>query len=265
MKTLYEPSNAIEAHMLQDLLQQEGISARIQGAYLQGAVGELPASGLVHLIVEDDDYARARAVIQRWEATEVSDPTPPTPKSASKGFVAALLGLMIGTAGTYAFFRAPVSVDGIDHNNDGVLDERWSYAASGRFLGSKIDRNFDGKTDYVTHTDLRGRIVSTESDDNFDGVFETRNLVYTSRDEVAEIDTDGDAYPDLKINYKHGVQESVEYINPYSGWPVRIEYYRLGIRTTAEVDTNNDGKLDTRYMYSRTAEITGQEAIEPPK
>jgi CheY-like chemotaxis protein len=58
MKTLYEPSNAIEAHMLQDLLQQEGISTRIQGAYLQGAVGELPASGLVHLVVEDDDTIR---------------------------------------------------------------------------------------------------------------------------------------------------------------------------------------------------------------
>ncbi len=77
MKTLYEPSNALEAHMLHDLLQQEGIPSRVDGAYLQGAVGELPASGLVRLVVEDNDYEQARAVILRWEATEVPNPTPP--------------------------------------------------------------------------------------------------------------------------------------------------------------------------------------------
>jgi hypothetical protein len=265
MKTLYEPSNALEAHMLHDLLQQEGIATRINGAYLQGGVGELPASGLVHLVVAEEDYERARAVIQRWEATEVPDPTPPLARQPSHGFVAVLLGALIGVAVTYAFFRVPVSVDGIDHNNDSVLDERWSYSAGGVFLGSKIDRNFDGKPDYVTHADRRGRIVSTESDDNFDGVFETRNRVHTSSDEVAEVDTDGDGYPDVRFNYRYGVQESVEYLNPHSGWPVRVEHYRLGIRTAAEVDTNNDGKLDTRYSYSRTAEITRQEAIDPPR
>jgi hypothetical protein len=34
MKTLYEPSNALEAHMLHDRLQQEGIPSRVDGAYL---------------------------------------------------------------------------------------------------------------------------------------------------------------------------------------------------------------------------------------
>jgi tRNA nucleotidyltransferase/poly(A) polymerase len=45
MKTIYQAVNAIEAHMLRDLLAQEGLSPVIQGEHLQGAVGELPAAG----------------------------------------------------------------------------------------------------------------------------------------------------------------------------------------------------------------------------
>lgn len=53
-RTVYEAANAIEAQMLQDLLKQDGIATRIDGAFLQGAVGELQAGGLVRLVVEND-------------------------------------------------------------------------------------------------------------------------------------------------------------------------------------------------------------------
>ena len=68
MRTAYEASDAIEAHILQGFLAQEGIATRVTGAYLQGAIGELPAQGLVRLLVDDSDYDRARIAIQRWEA-----------------------------------------------------------------------------------------------------------------------------------------------------------------------------------------------------
>ena len=69
----------------------------------------------------------------------------------------------------------------------------------------------------------------------------------------------------MKLYYKHGVLESVEYINPYSGFPVRVERYRLSLLASADVDTNKDGKLDKRYIYSNTAKIVREEAIVQQK
>ncbi|MBU2641558.1 MAG: DUF2007 domain-containing protein [Thiobacillus sp.] len=68
MRTVYEASNSIEAHILQGFLMQEGIATQVVGAYLQGGMGELPAQGFVRLLVGEDDYDRARAAIARWEA-----------------------------------------------------------------------------------------------------------------------------------------------------------------------------------------------------
>lgn len=264
MKTLYEASNALEAHMLHDLLQQEGIPSRVDGTFLQGAVGELPASGLVRLVVEDTDYEQARAVIRRWEATEVSSPTPPPAPPPAKGFSGILAGVLIGVVGTFLFFRAPVNNDGIDYNYDGVLDQVWRYSPSGTFLGTKVDRNLDGKIDYVEVADKGGHVVSAEADDDFDGTFETRYRLRAGNYESAEVDTDGDTIADLKTTYRHGVLASMAYINPYTGLPVRIEHYRLGLPTTADVDVDKDGKLDTRYTYSPTVEVTGKQAISVP-
>ena len=68
MKLLYQAANAVEAHILQGYLQQEGLNVLVLGEYLQGAIGELPAAGLVRLMVEDDQYDTARTAIARWEA-----------------------------------------------------------------------------------------------------------------------------------------------------------------------------------------------------
>ena len=69
MKTLYEAANAVEAHMLLDLLKQEGMEARIEGEALQGAMGGVPAAGLVRLVVDEDGYAPARALIAQVAAS----------------------------------------------------------------------------------------------------------------------------------------------------------------------------------------------------
>lgn len=73
MRILYEASNAIEAHLLKDLLDQEGVPAVIHGEFLQGAMGELPAAGLIRLMVADEHYAAGRALIERWEAAAPAD------------------------------------------------------------------------------------------------------------------------------------------------------------------------------------------------
>ena len=68
MRTLYEAANGLEARLLHDLLAQEGVPARICGEFLQGGIGELPAAGLVRLMVDERDYAAGRALIARWES-----------------------------------------------------------------------------------------------------------------------------------------------------------------------------------------------------
>jgi hypothetical protein len=68
MKTVYDASNNIEAHLVMHQLQQAGIDARIEGEYLQGGIGELPAAGNVRVIVNSKDEAEARLVIADWEA-----------------------------------------------------------------------------------------------------------------------------------------------------------------------------------------------------
>jgi hypothetical protein len=263
MKTLYEPSNTLEAQMLHDLLKQEGIHTRVDGAYLQGGVGELPASSLVRLVVEDEDYEHAKAIIHRWEATEVPEPNISAHKPRSNNLVF-LVGVMIGVVGSYLFFHVPVNNDGIDYNHDGILDQIWRYSASGTFLGSKVDRNLDKKIDYAETANKNGHIVSAESDDDFDGVFETRYRLRAGNFESAEVDTDGDTLTNLKSTYRNGVLSSTEYLNPYTGLPVRVEHYRLGMLTSAEVDTDKDGKLDTRFSYSPTVEVTGKQTMPIP-
>ncbi|MDR7270596.1 hypothetical protein J2X20_003254 [Pelomonas saccharophila] len=261
MKTLYEAANAIEAHMLVDLLKQEDIHAQIQGEALQGAMGEVPMNGLVRLLVAEEDHAAARAIIDRWESTEVA-PTPgPKPTSRSAGLRGLLLGLAVGVGATYAAYRAPVTSDGIDHDRDGVLDEKWTFSPNGLLLKSEVDRNFDRKVDYVAHYNTRGVIDSVESDDNFDGVFETRQGFRKGNIEFTETDTDGDGFADLRTLFVHGVADTVEFIDPTSGKPWRVEHFTLGVLQFADVDTDKDGKLDQRIRYSRLAEVISREAL----
>ena len=68
MKTVYDASSNIEAHLVMHQLQQAGIEATIQGEYLQGGIGELPAAGNIRVIVPVKDVAEARQIIADWEA-----------------------------------------------------------------------------------------------------------------------------------------------------------------------------------------------------
>jgi len=68
---LYQAANTIEGQMIVDVLAQTGIEAHIQGAYLQGGIGELQALGVVRVMVAEQDYARAREVTDQWDETPV--------------------------------------------------------------------------------------------------------------------------------------------------------------------------------------------------
>jgi len=68
MKTVFDASSNIEAHLVMHQLQQAGIEATIQGEFLQGGIGELPAAGNIRVMVGDDHVDEAREVIADWDA-----------------------------------------------------------------------------------------------------------------------------------------------------------------------------------------------------
>ena len=261
MKTVFEPSNSLEGYMLQDLLKQRGIDSRLDGAHLQGGVGELPASGLVRLVVSEEDFRAARAVIDDWESS-VTDPIPAPARRVSTGFAGALVGLLVGIAASYAYFRVPAPNGGIDHDSDGSLDERWFISAAGTIIRTEIDRDFDGKTDVIYRYDRQGRLDTADSDDDFDGAFETKWNYSRGNASYAEVDSDGDSSPDLILRLSNGVLHSTEYLVPGTSQPVRKEHFDLNRLTSAEVDSDRDGQLDTRHTYSPVAEIAETTRID---
>lgn len=70
MQRIYEPENLLEGQLLVDMLASEGIEAHLLGQHLLGAVGELPAGGLLGLLVCDADAKRARQLIAGYNAAQ---------------------------------------------------------------------------------------------------------------------------------------------------------------------------------------------------
>lgn len=71
MSVVYRPANTAEAHLIRQMLEAEGIPAYIQGEYLQGAIGGLPASTTELMLRVADEHAEAaRAIVEAWESSE---------------------------------------------------------------------------------------------------------------------------------------------------------------------------------------------------
>jgi hypothetical protein len=62
---VYEAENIIDANLVKNALDEEGIHAFISGQYLTGAAGELPPLALVKVMVAEIDWTRARAIAER--------------------------------------------------------------------------------------------------------------------------------------------------------------------------------------------------------
>lgn len=69
MKLIFRGENILEAHIVSGLLTANGIDNHVAGHYLQGAVGDLPASDFAHVFVhERADIAAAEQLIEDYEA-----------------------------------------------------------------------------------------------------------------------------------------------------------------------------------------------------
>ena len=70
MQRIYEPRDLLEAEMLIGMLAGEGIEAFLTGRHLIGAVGELPVSGLLGMMVADEEAERARLLIDEYNGAQ---------------------------------------------------------------------------------------------------------------------------------------------------------------------------------------------------
>ncbi|MGM9488689.1 putative signal transducing protein [Ideonella sp. YS5] len=260
MKSVFEASNTVEAHMVLHLLRQHGLAGRVEGEYLTGAMGDLPVAGLLRVVVEEPDYDAARAVVAAFEAEQPRDSHQPSPPRGPGRLAWAGMGLALGIVVTAAALRIPAVDDGIDHDRDGLPDERLFYSASGQLLRVEIDRNLDHRVDAIVHYE-RGMAASEEDDDDFDGRFETRLFYRHGNLERSEVDADGDGLAEWRAAYRDGVLDSATVIEPSTGLPLRVEHYRLGRLTQAEQDDDRDGRLDTRLVYGPLGQVTSREPL----
>ena len=85
MQRIYEPQDLLEGEMLLGMLASEGVDAHLAGRHLLGGIGELPALGLLGLLVEDEEAERARRLIAAYNAAA------PLPGEEPDGFPGVLL------------------------------------------------------------------------------------------------------------------------------------------------------------------------------
>lgn len=257
MKLLYEASNTVEAHMILNLIEQYGLSARIDGEYLQGGVGDLQAVGIIRVMIEEEDYAEAKAIIQQWDASQPKQENQTPAIKKSSHFGTALISFICGIAVMSIYYNTPVTKDGIDYNGDGKLDEIWTFVND---LMSKVelDRNLDGEVDFIYSFDRKGLIESSLSDEDFNGTFETDIYYNYGNAAWQKSDTTGDDFKDYRIDFKHGATETISFIDPTTKKILKTETYGSFFINQAQVDTTGDGILDTLYEYNAIGEIVNK-------
>lgn len=122
MLNIYRAANIVDAHLIRQMLEAKGIPAFIQGEYLQGAVGELPANTEILVQVANASADAARAVVEEWERAEpvvpeddVSEENTPRMTSQrsrggyslAKGVVLFLIVVIGGAVAMSLLFRYP--------------------------------------------------------------------------------------------------------------------------------------------------------------
>jgi len=93
--------------MILDLLQQQRISGRIEGEYLQGGVGGLQAMGLVRVLVSEADYAEAKKIINEWESIQPPLDSSKPEARPSGGLMIFVMGVMVGAWIMYWLLKGP--------------------------------------------------------------------------------------------------------------------------------------------------------------
>jgi len=263
MKNIFEASNSLEAHMISNLLEQEGIKSNIEGEYLQGGVGELQTQGLVRVTVEDSNYDAARSLVKEWESKQPSIESSNSTKIKSSRSGSGFIILLVGVAAMYWVYNSPVNKNGIDYDRDGVNDEVWIYKDN-RITRLEVDRNLDGNVDLIYNYNIKGLASSSQLDEDFDGVFETTVIMKKGNAHTQESDTNQDGVVDIKSYFEFGVLNKVVIYGEVPGTPVKVQNFHLGKLVSSEFDSDRNGTLDVVYEYDRFGEIATKSVTTQP-
>jgi hypothetical protein len=109
MRSVFEASTGLDAHMILNLLELRGISGRIEGEYLQGGIGELSAMGFVRVLVAEEDYAEATKIISEWEAIQPPAEDSRPEARAGGGIRIFVTGVIVGAAIMYWLLKVPAA------------------------------------------------------------------------------------------------------------------------------------------------------------
>ncbi|MCC5796835.1 MAG: DUF2007 domain-containing protein [Methylophaga sp.] len=72
MKLIFEANDISEAHIVAGMLENAGLQTEVNGFFLQGAVGELPASDFVKVYLLDEaDFEQAQQLIAEYLNNQV--------------------------------------------------------------------------------------------------------------------------------------------------------------------------------------------------
>ena len=254
MQKVYESSTAPEAHIIKILLESKGIQPRLDGEHLPSGAGTLPAINLVRVLVEDEDYITASEIIDEWETKNKEATKEHGPKEKPKGLIGFIVGSVLTSGVFYWFYNSPVTVDGIDYNADGRLDERWIYK-NNRINESLHDRNLDGSIDQKLFYGATGIINSSEVDLDFDGIFETKQKYHKGNITIEESDANQNGIVEYRILFKHGFIDSIEFIDEETRNVRKVQHYQVGRPVSAEFDSDGDGILETKYKYDAYEEV----------
>jgi hypothetical protein len=68
MQVVYRPENIVDAHLVKDALDHAGIPCFVNGEFLTGGVGQLPARDFLSVSVPDNFVDDAAPVVREIEA-----------------------------------------------------------------------------------------------------------------------------------------------------------------------------------------------------
>ena len=277
MRIVYQSTNLAEVYLLRDLLVEADIPAQVQGEFLRGGIGELPADTPVSLTVPDTQVEAAREIVLDWERTRPEDDAEGDAEDSAAADVvlprrggavlqmlgALTLGAFCGGAIVWAIYNHPAEGPLRDVDGDGRVDERVILAGD-RIDRVEIDRNRDGKMDRIIHYALDRMADRAEFDNDFDGRLEGSERYVDNEPVEWSVDRDGDGVVEAREVYAHGVIVKEEMFDK-DARIVRTIQFRGGAPVSGEFDSDGDGVLDTARTYAASGEIVASKPLQAEK
>jgi hypothetical protein len=232
-----------DAQMLVAELQAAGIDAFIRTDDCGGLRPEIRNERGVEVIVPRDQLEEA-SVFLRADAPDEKEGEQGAQtlkrKAISRLFAGGVLaGILISAGWQYIrpYFPHDYSMTStMDRNGDGVIDEEFSYGKEGELLSAKSDENFDGEWDlWFTYENWTLKEIAGDRD--FNGEIDERNYF---KDGVV---VRSDIKPNGSLKFS------------------RQQFYKHGVFYKENVDTDGDGKHDTRYYYGPFEVLIRTEAL----